>query len=157
MHASKAWQATPNCPFPYLFLQSIRPVSWSELREMSDSGLVEIGSHTATHPILASIADEESRQELILSKAEIEDDVEREVRSFCFPNGMPGDFRPGHVRQKDGNRPVTGPRGSKRSAHMVFRGPAKKTCGNFVRATTCCQPAWDWVALQAARCSSSES
>jgi len=35
------------------------PCSWSELREMADSGLMEIGSHTVTHPILSSITDEE--------------------------------------------------------------------------------------------------
>src|ERR1700722_510756 len=33
------------------------PCSWSELREMADSGLVEIGSHSATHPIFSSITD----------------------------------------------------------------------------------------------------
>jgi peptidoglycan/xylan/chitin deacetylase (PgdA/CDA1 family) len=75
------------------------PCAWNELREMSQSGLVEIGSHTATHPIMASLTDEESREELIRSKAQIEEGVEREVRSFCFPNGMPGDFRPSQVRQ----------------------------------------------------------
>ena len=75
------------------------PCSWTELREMSDSGLVEIGSHTATHPILASITDQESWEELIRSKAQVEEGIGRTVKSFCFPNGMPGDFRQSQVRQ----------------------------------------------------------
>jgi peptidoglycan/xylan/chitin deacetylase (PgdA/CDA1 family) len=76
-----------------------RPCSWSELREMADSGLMEIGSHTVTHPILSSVTDEESLDELTRSRAQIEEGIGRKVRSFCFPNGMPGDFRPSQVRQ----------------------------------------------------------
>ena len=75
------------------------PCSWSELREMADSGLMEIGSHTVTHPILSSVTDEESFEELTRSRAQIEEGIGRSVRSFCFPNGMPGDFRPSQVRQ----------------------------------------------------------
>ncbi len=75
------------------------PCSWSELREMADSGLMEIGSHTVTHPILSSVTDEESFEELTRSRAQIEEGIGRKVRSFCFPNGMPGDFRPSQVRQ----------------------------------------------------------
>ncbi len=75
------------------------PCSWNELREMSDSGLMEIGSHTVTHPILSSITDEESWNELTQSRAQIEEGVGRSVASFCFPNGMPGDFRPSQVQQ----------------------------------------------------------
>jgi peptidoglycan/xylan/chitin deacetylase (PgdA/CDA1 family) len=75
------------------------PCSWSELREMADSGLMEIGSHTVTHPILSSVRDEESFDELTRSRAQIEEGIGRSVRSFCFPNGMPGDFRPSQVRQ----------------------------------------------------------
>ena len=75
------------------------PCSWSELREMADSGLMEIGSHTATHPILSSITEEESWDELTRSRAQIEAGIGRKARSFCFPNGMPGDFRPSQVRQ----------------------------------------------------------
>jgi len=75
------------------------PCSWSELREMAVSGLVEIGSHTVSHPILASLTDEESWRELTTSRAQIEEGVGAEVVSFCFPNGKPGDYRPSQVRQ----------------------------------------------------------
>jgi peptidoglycan/xylan/chitin deacetylase (PgdA/CDA1 family) len=75
------------------------PSSWSELREMADSGLVEIGSHTVTHPILSSLTDEESWHELTVSRAQIEEGLGRRVSSFCFPNGKPGDYRASQVRQ----------------------------------------------------------
>ncbi len=88
-----------NLSIPSLPPAKYSPCSWNELREMSQSGLVEIGSHSATHPILASISDQESWDELIRSKARIEEATGRVVRSFCFPNGMPGDFRPSQIRQ----------------------------------------------------------
>jgi peptidoglycan/xylan/chitin deacetylase (PgdA/CDA1 family) len=75
------------------------PCSWGELREMVDSGLVDIGSHTVSHPILASITDEESWQELTVSRRQIEEGIGKKPGSFCFPNGMPGDFRPTQVQQ----------------------------------------------------------
>ena len=75
------------------------PCSWSELREMAESGFVDIGSHTVTHPILSSITDEESWQELSLSRGQIEEGSGRNPLAFCFPNGMPGDYRPTQVKQ----------------------------------------------------------
>jgi peptidoglycan/xylan/chitin deacetylase (PgdA/CDA1 family) len=75
------------------------PCSWSDLREMADSGLVEIGSHTVTHPVLATITDVDSWHELTASRAQIEEGLGRQVRLFCFPNGKVGDYRPCHLEQ----------------------------------------------------------
>jgi peptidoglycan/xylan/chitin deacetylase (PgdA/CDA1 family) len=75
------------------------PCSWGELREMADSGLVDIGSHTMTHPILSSITDEESWKELTESRRQIEDGMGTKVASFCVPNGMTGDYRLAQLRQ----------------------------------------------------------
>jgi peptidoglycan/xylan/chitin deacetylase (PgdA/CDA1 family) len=75
------------------------PCSWSELREMAASEVVEIGSHTVSHPILASITDEESWQELTVSRSQIEEGMGKKVRLFCFPNGQPEDYRPSQIRQ----------------------------------------------------------
>lgn len=75
------------------------PCSWSELREMADSGLVEIGSHTVTHPILATLTDEEAWWELMTSRSQIQEGIGRAVECFCFPNGKPEDYRPGQIRQ----------------------------------------------------------
>jgi len=85
--------------FPLSIPAKFAPCSWSELREMADSGLMEIGSHTVTHPILSSVTDEESWDELTRSRAQIEEGVGRTVNCFCYPNGMPGDYRPSQVQQ----------------------------------------------------------
>jgi peptidoglycan/xylan/chitin deacetylase (PgdA/CDA1 family) len=91
--------ASMGAPIPAEAPPKFAPCSWSELREMADSGLVEIGSHTVTHPILASITDDESWHELTVSRSQIEEGLGRQINSFCFPNGKPGDYRPSQVRQ----------------------------------------------------------
>jgi len=68
-------------------------MSWEQLREVADSGLIEIGSHTRTHPILAYVNEKESWEELHTSRCEIQERLSVPVRSFCYPNGMPGDYR----------------------------------------------------------------
>lgn len=92
--ASEAQVQLPARP-----LGKYSPCSWDQLRDLADSGLVEVGSHTRTHPILSSISDEESRRELGESRAEIEAGIQGPVRSFCFPNGTREDYRLSQVRQ----------------------------------------------------------
>ncbi|MGA9543855.1 MAG: polysaccharide deacetylase family protein [Candidatus Sulfotelmatobacter sp.] len=75
------------------------PCSWAELREMADSGLVEIGSHTVTHPILSTLTDQEAWHELTVSRTQIEEGLGRKVSCFCFPNGKPSDYRPNHLQR----------------------------------------------------------
>jgi peptidoglycan/xylan/chitin deacetylase (PgdA/CDA1 family) len=95
----QAVAASAGITLPVQAPPKFAPCSWSELREMTESGLVDIGSHTVTHPILSSITDEESWEELSESRRQIEEGLGRNPNSFCFPNGMPGDFRPSQVQQ----------------------------------------------------------
>ncbi len=92
--ASSAGMTVPPTP-----PEKFAPCSWAELREMADSGLMEIGSHTVTHPILSSITDEESWEELTRSRSQIEEGIGRRVDCFCYPNGMPEDYRASQVQQ----------------------------------------------------------
>jgi len=75
------------------------PCSWDQLREMAESGLVEIGSHTVTHPILSGVSDDECWRELTTSRQQIEEAMGRPVDSFCYPNGKTEDYRPSQVQQ----------------------------------------------------------
>ena len=74
------------------------PCSWSELQEMVNSGLVEIGSHTVSHPILSTLSDEECWQELTVSRTHLEEGLGGKVTAFCFPNGKPSDFRSNQIK-----------------------------------------------------------
>jgi peptidoglycan/xylan/chitin deacetylase (PgdA/CDA1 family) len=64
-------------------------LSWDEVREMRQSGLVSYGSHTATHRILTMLTKEEIREELIKSKEKLiaEKAVGKEYVPLCYPNG----------------------------------------------------------------------
>jgi len=75
------------------------PCTWAELREMADSGLVEIGSHTVSHPIMSTLSEQESWLELTESRASLERGLQGRISAFCFPNGKSGDYQPIHVEQ----------------------------------------------------------
>jgi peptidoglycan/xylan/chitin deacetylase (PgdA/CDA1 family) len=61
-------------------------VTWEQIREMSQGG-IEIGSHTATHPILPNVSLEHLRRELAESRQRIAAETGRPVELFCYPNG----------------------------------------------------------------------
>lgn len=61
-------------------------VTWEQMREMSAAG-IEIGSHTATHPILPNVDIEHVRRELVESRERIAAEIGRAVDLFCYPNG----------------------------------------------------------------------
>jgi len=66
-------------------------MSWSNAREMSENG-IEIAGHTVSHPILTRVSLEEASRELINCKRHIEDQINKRVLSFAYPNGQPADF-----------------------------------------------------------------
>lgn len=66
-------------------------LSWQEIKEMSRNN-ISFGSHSVTHPILTRIPLEEAEKEIVDSKKQIEKEIDREVTTFCYPNGGPGDY-----------------------------------------------------------------
>src|SRR5205814_186832 len=62
------------------------PITWDQASEMDAAG-IQIGSHTATHPILTRVSDERLRLELSDSRSRIEGMLCRDVDLFCYPNG----------------------------------------------------------------------
>lgn len=57
-----------------------------------------IGAHTVTHPILASLADEQARDEIRQSRQTLEQLLGERVGLFAYPNGKPGrDYEPRHA------------------------------------------------------------
>ena len=60
--------------------------SLSGLEEMVAAG-IEIGSHTRSHPVLPRLGDAELQEEIVGSKADLEDALGVEVTSFAYPYG----------------------------------------------------------------------
>jgi peptidoglycan/xylan/chitin deacetylase (PgdA/CDA1 family) len=70
----------------------------AQVRELRDGG-VEIGAHTATHPILARLEPTEARDDIARSRQMLEELLGDPVRLFAYPNGRPGeDYDVRHVR-----------------------------------------------------------
>ena len=66
----------------------------AQLKSLSVAGM-EIGAHTAHHPILACLDNETVKQEIASGKQFLEDALAMQVRLFAYPNGKPGlDFLP---------------------------------------------------------------
>lgn len=61
-------------------------VSWEELHLLSKEGHT-IGSHGLTHRHLSRLPNHEVRNELLLSKQLLEEELKRSVRLFSFPYG----------------------------------------------------------------------
>jgi peptidoglycan/xylan/chitin deacetylase (PgdA/CDA1 family) len=58
-----------------------------ELIELASSELLEIGSHSLTHPILTAIPTESVQAEVQRSKALLEDAISKPVTKFSYPDG----------------------------------------------------------------------
>lgn len=68
----------------------------TQVKNLSDSG-IDIGAHTKTHPILATLNLAQAKQEIVEPIAILESLIGRSVRHFAYPNGRPGvDYRVEH-------------------------------------------------------------
>lgn len=74
--------------------ENYRPLTWAQTKEMADSGLMEIGSHTHTHTITTLHDAKGLREELALSKSIVEKNVGHPCDLFCYPNGDYDDYSP---------------------------------------------------------------
>jgi peptidoglycan/xylan/chitin deacetylase (PgdA/CDA1 family) len=61
-------------------------LDWDQVREMEAAGL-EFGSHTASHPMLATLDERTMRGELVRSRNRLASEVRRPSRWLCYPKG----------------------------------------------------------------------
>jgi peptidoglycan/xylan/chitin deacetylase (PgdA/CDA1 family) len=65
-------------------------LTWDGVAELIAGGLIDVQSHSRTHPRLPALDDGRAREELAGSKADIERRVPYTVSSFCYPAGLYG-------------------------------------------------------------------
>ena len=62
-------------------------VKLEQLKEMKESGLIDIQSHTVTHPRLATLSSDEIYNELYNSKKYLKDNLDIDSEVICYPYG----------------------------------------------------------------------
>ena len=61
-------------------------LSWDQIKEMSNNG-ISFGAHSVNHPILTNIPLKRAKWEIIQSKIDIENVLNKDVSAFSYPNG----------------------------------------------------------------------
>lgn len=75
-----AWQNPEEEPWQPM-------LTWEEIREMQESGIMDFGSHTMNHPALQNLAPETAAWELRESRKRLGDRLGREVACMAYPYG----------------------------------------------------------------------
>lgn len=68
-----------------------RAITHQELFQLANGGLIEIGAHTRHHPMLPWLSLERQRDEIVSSKQDLENLLDRRVDGFAYPNGRATD------------------------------------------------------------------
>ncbi len=68
------------------------PMTVDELRAFARSSSVVIGAHTRLHPSLARLDEDDQREEVFGSRADLEAMLDIPVTRFAYPFGTPSDF-----------------------------------------------------------------
>ena len=66
---------------------SHRPMTRDEIASIARSRMIELGAHTVTHPTLPAWPLTAQRDEIALSKADLEEMVGRPIEGFAYPHG----------------------------------------------------------------------
>lgn len=87
---NNSWPSQPDDAPAY----SLMP--WSDLRGLAAAGW-EIGAHTATHPMLTNLSQEQLQSELTEAQSRLEDELQVSVSSFAYPYGAWDETIESHV------------------------------------------------------------
>jgi peptidoglycan/xylan/chitin deacetylase (PgdA/CDA1 family) len=109
------------------------PLSWDQMTEMVETGLVTVGAHTHTHPDLRDVPPSQVEEELERSDAIIEARVGVKPRHFAYPYGFWSESADELVRERYVTAVLGGaPRPPVRpDPHLIHRYPVQKSDGNL--------------------------
>jgi peptidoglycan/xylan/chitin deacetylase (PgdA/CDA1 family) len=72
-------------------LREEHAITWDMLKELRNDPLVEIGSHTVSHPRMSMLTPEKARAELVESRERLTTRLGIDCRHFAFPYGRKSD------------------------------------------------------------------
>jgi peptidoglycan/xylan/chitin deacetylase (PgdA/CDA1 family) len=94
-----------------------------ELLKLGEGGLVDIGSHTMTHPVLSALTVEQQRREISTSRNQLEEILNRPVVGFAYPNGVSTPETRKIVRESGYQYACSSEPDLARGAHQLYRLP----------------------------------
>ncbi len=62
-------------------------MNWKQIKEMSESGIIDIESHTKSHLWLTGLNDDDLKDQLQGSKKILEEKLGKEIKYVCYPMG----------------------------------------------------------------------
>lgn len=74
-------------------------MTWAEIKQIQQSGLVSFEAHSLTHPDLTAISPEKAQQEIAESKKILESETGAPVNFFAYPYGTSNSLIQQYVRQ----------------------------------------------------------
>lgn len=95
-------------------------LNWDEVRELSRDPLIQIGSHTLTHPFLSRTAESQAWAEIADSRRQIQAQLGQPVDLFCYPSGDVGSREAQLVRRAGYRAAVTVAPGQNRPGQSAF-------------------------------------
>lgn len=85
-------QVSAQMAAPAVVRASHAMMTRQQWRELAAGGLIDVGAHTVTHPMLSQLPADAQLDELTSSKRDLEDVLERPVRSLAYPFGGVVDY-----------------------------------------------------------------
>jgi peptidoglycan/xylan/chitin deacetylase (PgdA/CDA1 family) len=104
-------------------------MTWAMLQELDATGLIEIGAHTRTHPDLRAMGKDKRWDEIVGSKAILEEGLGHPIGSFCYPAGYYTAEVLADVRRAGYLSAVTTAYGSKLNIQDAFEMPRIRVHG----------------------------
>jgi peptidoglycan/xylan/chitin deacetylase (PgdA/CDA1 family) len=69
-------------------------ITWARVRELATRAEISFQAHSVSHLALSRLPEERVREEMVLSRARIEEETGRNVEHFCYPYGGRDDIGP---------------------------------------------------------------
>lgn len=76
------------CEGPLAGAEDLPPMRWERLRDLAREGLVELGSHSRSHPDLRALGRADLEREIRGSRDMLRDRTGVNPRIFCYPRGL---------------------------------------------------------------------
>lgn len=110
-----------------------KPLTWDQVNEMANSGLMTVGAHTHSHPDLRSVSPDRIAHELTHSNGLIEERTGKRPRHFTYPWGWWSEAADAEARQRYATATVgSGWKGASADLFRIERLPIQASDSRFL-------------------------